>query len=125
MLRTNSKKFRENLNAYVLDAMEETMEELELKKSITNVYECLYNDFKRVEGWQFNKRYCYRFDLFCEYMSGLPHGFTYYYGCAVETLGDLLEETEEEKNKFTQSQAEKRLSSLIYREMIKNVFKKI
>lgn len=122
MLRTNSKKFKENLNAYVLDAMDETLEYEKIEKNVKNAYQCLYNDFERVEGYKFNRKYCYRFDLFCEYMGGLPHGFVYYYHSAIKELGGLLEETEEERNKYTQLQAEQRLSSLIYREMINNVF---
>lgn len=122
MLRTNSKRFKENLNNFVLDAMKETLEYEGAKKNIENAYRYLYNDFKRVYGWQFNKQYCYRFGLFCEYMAGLPHEFTYYYDRAIEQLGNLLEKVEDERNKFSESDAEKKLSYFIYREMMKYVF---
>lgn len=59
-------------------------------------------------------------DIFTEWASGLACGglFDYYYNVsAVQVLGDILEETEEERSKCTEAQAEKMLTYLIYREV--------
>jgi hypothetical protein len=39
----------------------------------------------------------------------------YYNRSAITDLGDILEETEDERNRYTESQAEKLLTKLIYR----------
>lgn len=63
-------------------------------------------------------------ERFCDWAQGLALGglFCYYYNrSAVDDLGDILEETEEERNKFTEAQAEEKLTMLIYRELMKGV----
>jgi hypothetical protein len=61
-----------------------------------------------------------RFDLFADWCSGLPSilDTCYYYNrSAVDDLAGILQETEAEKAKFSESEAEKRLTWLIYREI--------
>ena len=60
-------------------------------------------------------------DLFEDYAAGLPLGglFDYYLHSAIDTLGDILEESEAEREKYSEEEAEKMLTRLIYREMIK------
>lgn len=61
-----------------------------------------------------------RFDLFADWCSGLPSilDICYYYNrSAVDDLAGILQETEAEKAKFSESEAEKRLTWLIYREI--------
>lgn len=60
------------------------------------------------------------FELFEEWASGLALGglFDYYYNVsAVEILGNILEQTETEREKYTEEEAEKLLTKLIYREV--------
>lgn len=62
------------------------------------------------------------FVIFEDWAWGLALGrlFCYYYNrSAVDDLGEILEETEEQKKQYTESQAEKMLTRLIYREMEK------
>ena len=62
-------------------------------------------------------------ELFADWAQGLPlcGMFDFWYYCtAVDTLGAILEETETEKARFTEGDAEKLLTNLIYREVIKN-----
>lgn len=60
-------------------------------------------------------------------MQGLPTAFPVaddiFLHSAVDFLGDLLDETEEEKQRFTDEQAEKRSVYLLYRELEKNATK--
>jgi len=61
-----------------------------------------------------------RFDMFADWCSGLPSilDTCYYYNrSAVDDLAGILQETEAEKAKFGESEAEKRLTWLIYREI--------
>ena len=61
-------------------------------------------------------------DAFVSWLSGLPSVFDsadYYCNSAVEILGDILEETEAEREKYGEAEAETILSRLIYRELYK------
>ena len=60
------------------------------------------------------------FELFEEWASGLALGglFDYYYNVsAVDLLGNILEQTATERAKYTEAEAEKLLTKLIYREV--------
>ncbi len=114
MLRTTNKKAGYNLDMYVVDCMKDSEENLEIKE----YYECLYKDFIRVEGWQLHQNVSW-YEVFKDYMRGLPYNFTYYYHSAIKELGDILEETEEERNRFAEYQAEEKLSSMIFNRMVK------
>lgn len=52
-------------------------------------------------------------------MAGLPSflgTYKYYYsGSAIDVLGDILEQTEEERNRYTEAEAEKCMTYLLYR----------
>ena len=59
---------------------------------------------------------------FADWCAGLPSVLDtlYFYNrSAVDDLGAILEETEQEKNRYTEQQAEQLLTSLIYRELQK------
>lgn len=135
MLRTNSKAARENIKKYILDNF--TPENYEpnfwenVEKNRKNVaipldrfsvaahfiYQCFYN-----EKVKHDKRNTSRVDLFLEWCSGLPSVLDtcYYYNrSAVGDLGNILEQTEEERSRFTEAEAEERLTYLIYREIAK------
>ena len=61
-----------------------------------------------------------RYDLFEDWCAGLPSilDTCYYYNrSAVDDMGNILEESDTEKAKYTEQQAEKRLTQLIYREI--------
>ena len=71
-----------------------------------------------------NQRKLYKteFQAFEHWAQGLSlEMFTYYLHTAVNLLGDLLEESSEERAKFTQEQAEQLLTKLIYRELTEGV----
>lgn len=65
-------------------------------------------------------------ELFEFWAQDLPSAFNFdYYLCgqAIDDLGNILEETEEEKNDYSYQQAEELLTYLIYREVKKSVNK--
>lgn len=120
MLRTNSKKARENLREYIRNIYDGTNYENapednapfeQIAAFILNTYE---SEKYRNRG---NKQ-----DLFVEWCSGLPSVIDtcYYYNrSAVDDLGAILEETETEKARFDESAAENMLSRLIYMELVR------
>ena len=84
-----------------------------------------------IEKLQFDNRYkagrISKSDLFMDWMQGLPSAFPVsndiFLSSAVDFLGDLLDETETEKEKFTDEQAEKRSVYLLFRELEKHAKK--
>ena len=130
MLRTNSKKAKENLMQYIRESVEDYMidcftwdeEETGIKaeystESNEDICRFIYSRF--VDETRGDRRNMPQQARFIEWSQGLPCGglFNYYCCKAVPILGDILEETEEERNRFTEQQAEEMLSKLIYREV--------
>lgn len=142
MLRSNSKQARENIKNYILENFEPSnyyddfWGDIEKnRKSATAeldrfsfaahaIYDAFYNEIlkhdKRYKAHQMSEQ-----DAFEYWCGGLPPilDTCYYYNrSAVKDLGDILEETETERNRFAESEAEHMLTYLIFRE-IKRVVK--
>lgn len=124
MLKTNSKQAMENIRLYIMEHFDYTgYEEDGVKEPETyaEICKCIY-DTMMVE-----KRYTRAtnpYETFRDWCQGLPSilDTCYYYNrSAVEDLKVILEETAEEASKFTESEAEERLTWLLYREITKNM----
>lgn len=124
MLRTNSKKARENLRAYILDHVEDcdtgytpsTFSEAAHMVWDTFNAEYMASDNQRRYNLRVYKTWQGAFVSWC---SGLPSMLdtSYYLHSAVKDLGNILEESEEERARFSETEAETLLSRLIYREI--------
>lgn len=118
MLKTNSKQARQNVQNYITtnasDYIEECYELSTEGKAIFASIAEIYRTEYRKPMTQAN---------FAEWSQGLPCGglFDYYLHSAVRDLGDILQESEEERSKYTEEQAEKVLTYLIYREVMKAI----
>ena len=117
MLRTNSKAARQNVQNYITESAAEYIAECyelptEGKQIFSSIAE-IYRQEYRKPMTQAN---------FTAWAQGLPCGrlFDYYLHSAVDTLGNILQESEEERSRFTEEQAERTLSYLIYREVERN-----
>ncbi len=69
---------------------------------------------------RFNAGRASRYDLFVDWVSGLCSAIDsdYYYNVsAVDLLGEWLDETESEKARFDESQAEEMITKLLWREL--------
>ena len=123
MLKTNSKKARENIRAYIMDnfdasnytdAAPETWEEIAPFIMETFQTEKYYSlEYMRKAGIS-------EMQAFLDWAAGLPSVLDtcYYYNrSAVDDLGLILEETEEEKARYSDSAACELLTRLIYREL--------
>lgn len=125
MLRTNSKKVNERLDAYILECMRDYLEENEIDiTDAPGACKYLYKDFMRVHGWEFQRgRAIYAGDVFFEYMGGLPFHFDFMYlryekDGARAVLKAMLEQTETQAARYSHEQCERLLSSLIYKRVL-------
>lgn len=124
MLKTNSKKARENVRAYILTDADYIRENYGFPTDTATEDETLafiYRTFCEEERHGIEQNYgnpC--FVIFEDWARGLALGgvFLYYYNKpAVDVLGDILEETAEERARYSEQQAEELLTRLIYREI--------
>ena len=130
MLKSNSKKAREHVMQYVQDACSEYyIEDCGAPADLTDADLCrlIIQDFEEQWSHELKHNACRvrplsRQELFMEWGRGLTAGglFAFFYHCtAVQVLGDILEETEAERSKYTEAQAENYLCYLICREVTK------
>lgn len=134
MLKTNSKKVIEKVRKYCVDSWNDYAEEeglptaesfevasKEILKNCINEKLC----FEKEKRLDFLKHYYSNsfFAAFEDWCQGLPRSLdTYYYynRIAVDQLGDWLEESEEEKQRFSETEAEQKITYLLFRELTKN-----
>lgn len=137
MLRTNSKKVYEKIDNYIIDTAKEYIQDQYTDSNgayyindrymniemINDLFAVILDIFSQ-EYLKHNKQYLTgrvsRYAMFKEWASGLALGstFLYYYNVsAVDLLGDILEQTTEERNKYTEEQAEELTTQLIYRRL--------
>lgn len=127
MLRTNSKAAREAVRAYILedlDYLEERYPERTFE-TFEDAARAIWEAFEEEKPYTDQnaaRRGMSRQDVFESWASGLALGglFLYYYNIsAVDLLGDILQETPEERNKYSEQDAERLLTYLIYSEVTK------
>lgn len=129
MLRTNSKKANENILAYIMGNFTPGNYTNDPPKDFPEVAAFILGVFRTEQKHILNGDY-YRpieFAAFTDWCKGLPSVLNtcYYYNrSAVEDLGAILEETAEEKARFSEPEAERRLTWLIYRELSKGAAKR-
>ena len=123
MLKTNSKKAKENLKNYIMQYTDYLTEYGYNKKSLNDYTFCCYLIFKIFKTEMsynfFRNNNC--FETFKKWAQGLAMGDLFCFLYNREAKNDLkfiLEETEKEQEKFTESQAELFLIKLIYNEAI-------
>lgn len=124
MLRTNSKKAHQNVQQYIINHFNEEYHDFETPEEFTKVAEIIMKYFEICKPYSneyIRRSGLTKYEVFRSWCQGLPSGFDvcYYYNrSAVDDLGDILEQTQEERNKYTHAQAEELLTYLIYRELV-------
>lgn len=108
---------------YTYDGAEMKTEYNDICKDILKMFECeKLNGDLRYKASNMSKQ-----DLFVEWMSGLPGSFPVscdiFLGSAAEWLGNILDETETEKQKYSDSKAERTSCLILYRELNKHAQK--
>lgn len=129
MLKTNSKKAKENLRQYIINNFDgtgytETPPEdwREIAAFILKTFRS--EKYSRREDFRYYRN-C-EFEAFEDWARGLPSVLDtcYYYNrSAVDDVAAILEETEKEKERFTEDKAEWLLTYLIYNELLKGAKK--
>lgn len=133
MLKTNTKKAKENIRKYIINIYDDEVDYSNCgidtnKQTFEEIAEVIKEVFHLEKLNNENIRNYYRvknysmYEIFKEWCQGLPSiiDTCYYYNrSAIKDLGDILEETEEERSRFTEEEAEEKLTYLIYREIFK------
>lgn len=123
MLKTNNKKVKQKIEHYVRQAADylkdcgySQVDGFNLN-NYSELCHVVYEVFK-VEKHHYGET----FEIFVEWAQGLALNlFDYYYNVsAVQLVGDILEQTEQERNRYTERQAELLMTKLIYRSIIEN-----
>ena len=119
MLKTNSKQARENVREYIINHF--NPDSYDFRGDSSDFGTVALYIIARFERDKFLERGT-RAELFADWCAGLPSVLDtcYYYNrSAVDDLGAILEETDAEKSRYTEQQAEKMLTRLIYAELCK------
>lgn len=125
MLKTNSKKARENIQQYIIENFTPENYTDETITGFENIATFILNTF-RSEKYNCKEDFKYYNNqealAFKDWCAGLPSVLDtcYFYNrSAVEDLGNILEETETEKARYTEERAENALTALIYTELLR------
>lgn len=116
MLKTTTRKARFNIRAYIMDHCSAEGYKEKEPETWEETAAFIRQTFRDEKRYQRGNQQA----LFVDWCQGLPSALDtlYYYNrSAVDDLAAILEETEEEKAKYTEAQAEEMLSRLIYREL--------
>ena len=123
MLKTNAKKTKINVMKYIrqdLDYLKEYLgsrcEEIDLNND-KHICTIIWDIFTKEMSYEL-KKCAAVYDVFVSWAQGLALGqlFCYYYNrSAVDDLAEILEETDEEKSKYLEFEAEELLTKLIFR----------
>ena len=121
MLRTNSKKAAENIRVYIMgNFMPEGYTDNPPQK-FPEIAAFILDTFRSEKYWcpQDVRNEAAAFADWCAGLPSVLDTLYFYNRSAVDDLGAILEETEQEKTRYTEQQAEQLLTSLIYRELQK------
>lgn len=127
MLKTTCKKALDNIRNYIFDRVDVTgYDEYSEPETFREAALIIYDNFMKCKKYELQRPYTNIQECFTDWCAGLPSilDTCYYYNrSAVDDLAEILEETEAEKSKYTETQAESELTWLIYREIMKEVRK--
>lgn len=122
-IRANSKEARNGIRKYIkecYEAWDEAKENVsfdEMARDIMDQFENYCHGLETIYNMQ---------EYFEDWLTGLPSVnigdfYNRSYSNAIDILGEILKETEEERNKYSYEQAEKLLTSMLYKELLKGI----
>ena len=123
MLRSNSKAVVEKIHQYIVDGIDPEYFGLSEAPDFPEACKLILTACENEKQYSRSRS---GFETFRDWAQGLPSAFNtcYYYNVsAVDLLADWLEETEAEKSKYSESEAEEMITRLIYRELTKGAAK--
>lgn len=122
MLKSNSKKAVGNIRAYIMNNMDTTNFDFEKPPLFEEAAHLIMEVFRDEVPDEGSFTLMSEQEKFVYWCSGLPailNSCYYYNRSAVDDLGAILEESESEKNQYTEHQAADFLTKIIYRELKK------
>lgn len=124
MLKTNSKKAVENVRKYIVANYHDEEQDTKQTAPFEEIAKTIYSTFV-AQKWNGEKRhYATEQSAFIDWLQGLPSilDVGYYYNREAKAdLQAILEQTDEQANKYSETQSEQLLTHLIYREIKKAV----
>lgn len=121
MLKTSSKTVKERIRQFILDNT--TLDNFNIDTTSWDWKQCAVKIREICLDEKSGDYYCRTMSeqqRFADWVRGLPSAFDcefLYRQSAVDTLGDILDETDEEKARYTETDAENLLINLIWREI--------
>ena len=117
MLRINSKQARINLHQYIMTSW--NLEPEDQGRSWQETAEAIREAFSFEAYSSEYERKQNRQQAFKGWLAGLPRGLGDFNLCqAVDDLGDILDQSQEERNRYSEEQAGDLLAYLIYKEVM-------
>ena len=127
MLKTTCKKALDNIRAYILENTDVTgYDKYTEPKTFAEAALIIWDEFQTAKQYELCRPCTNVQECFTSWCAGLPSilDTCYYYNrSAVQDLAKLLDETEAETSRFTETEAERQLTWLIFREISKEVRK--
>ena len=123
MLRSNSKAVVAKIHKYIVDEIDPDYFGLAEAPDFPTACKLILTACENEKQYSRSRS---GFETFRDWAQGLPSAFNtcYYYNVsALDLLADWLEETESEKEKYSESEAEEMITRLIYRELTKGAAK--
>ena len=122
MLKTNSKEVKTTIKNFIMDNIEDFFTEREIKtdKPATTLWQIVEE-----EKFYNDDRYKTNYDKLHDWLQGLGCGMgdDIFLSDATELIGNWLKQTEEEKARYTSTQAEELACKLVYRELMSMIRK--
>lgn len=123
MLRTNSKQVRQKVQKFIFEncVPHENITFPGVACTALYIKDTFYNEFLKYDN-SWTIRYGCVSNAMVEWLRGLPSVFDcafLYCESAIKLLGDWLQETEQERNDYTETQAEDFLLHLIVNEILR------
>lgn len=121
-LRADSKKVRDRIENYIMELFDGSNYDVETPETFEEAAKIILDVFDTEKAPVDACAAMTRQERFIDWTAGLPcilHTCDYYLGSAVDILGDILQEPEEERARYSDSDAEKLLSYLIYRQLVR------
>ena len=122
MLKTNSKQARQNVQAYIMAQFDGCNIDVETPDTFKETAAVIMDAFRTEKPAVGSYSRMTEEERFIDWAQGLPSVLDtcYYYNRpAVDDLGAILEETETEKARYSESKAAELLTKLIYRELVR------
>lgn len=134
MLRTNSKEVNEKIKNLIIDCYNDSadyygFEGREMATDYNGICKDILNAFmsEKSQDCLYRAGRISKQDLFFDWMQGLPTAFNIsdniFLRDALDFLGNILEQTESEKAKYTTEKAEYNACAIFYRELTKHASK--